>query len=160
MTSQADLDRTATSRNAELTASLASPKTSRLIRRAQVREFRDSIKAIAATVTTAARTGTTRIEIPTRPRFLATTVTKDRLEQIEWMIRELATKHRDCSGMSLEDLGSYFHVRPRSIEAMLRRNADYHTLRIYQKRVKLSTQETLDLIDRQRRPSPVPACST
>lgn len=152
----ADLDRRATAKHAELTARLTSPKTSRLIRRAQVREFRESIKAIAQTGTVVvgasadANASPTSLDLPLRPRFLATTVTKDRLEQIEWMIRELATKHRDLGGISLEHLGAHFRVQPRSIEAMLRRNSDYHTLRIYQNRVKLSTQDTLGLIYQQR----------
>lgn len=146
----ADLDRCATAANARLLTVLVSPKTRRLIRAVERRTTRAALKHAAAPTPPPVIRARGTFAIPTTPRFRATTTTKDRIEQIDAWVRNSAIKYHCLDGVPVDQLAAYFQVRPRSIEAMLRRNADLHTLRIYQKRVKLSTQDTLDLIDRQR----------
>lgn len=143
----ADLDRSATAARARMSAVLSASNTRWLLKAAERRSTRTALKYVTTPPTIKARgTGA----FPATPRFQANSVTKARIEQIDSAVRAAAIRHK-LDGISLEDLGVMFGLKPRSIEAMLRRNADLHTLRIYQKRVKLSMQDTLYLIDRQRR---------
>lgn len=150
MASLAQTDRQYAAHNVSVTPT-ALAKTLRKAERGLVRAALAATPK-SATVTTRAGTGKAGklACVAATPRFQVRSETAHRLTTIDSMVRELAIKHKNLNGMPLDLLAIQFGVRPRSIEAMIRRNADCHTLRIHRARVKLSTQDTLDLIDQQK----------
>jgi hypothetical protein len=154
MSALAQTDRQYSTQARRATEALKRPALAQTIRHAEKKLVRAAIatKIAPATVTTRLAPTGKLIRVPATPRFQLRTETAHRITTIDSMVRELATKHRNLNGMPLDLLALQFKVKPRSIEAMLRRNADAHTLRIERGRVKLSTQQTLDLIDQQKRP--------
>src|SRR5271165_6560092 len=157
-TSRAQTDRQYATQNGRASAALLLPGLSRTLRKAEKSLVRGALAATPSAATTIARTrvggggGGATATIVATPRFLPRSETAHRITVIDSMVRELAIKHKNLNGMPLDLLGIQFKVRPRSIEAMLRRNADSHTLRIQGKRVRLSTQDTLNLIEQGRKP--------
>jgi len=152
MSNRAVIDRQYATQDGRAAAALLRPGLSRILRKAEKSLVRTALAATPPAATTIARTrvGGSAVAIAATPRFAPRSETAHRITVIDSMVRELAIKHKNLNGMPLDLLGIQFKVRPRSIEAMLRRNADSHTLRIQGNRVRLSTQETMDLIDRKK----------
>src|SRR5271154_1539999 len=153
MSNRAVIDRQYATQDGRAAAALLRPGLSRILRKAEKSLVRTALVATppAATTITRTRVGGATATIAATPRFSPRSETAHRITVIDSMVRELAIKHKNLNGMPLDLLGIQFKVRPRSIEAMLRRNADSHTLRIQGNRVRLSTQDTLDLIDQGRK---------
>jgi hypothetical protein len=151
MPSLAQIDRQYATHTESAAAAIKRPGLAAAIKKAEKRLVRAALAARpkpAVVVTRQAGSGKLT-SLPATPRFQARTSTQARIEQIDSTVRAAATRGK-FEGILLDDLSAMFGLKPRSIEAMLRRNADLHTLRIVHKRVKLSTQQTMDLIDQQK----------